>query len=75
MFFLMQGVECCSSTSIGFHRVINEEQYKMDFLMYNLKKSRIKFGENQYIDDYTILLRYFSIIKFEFFLNLKEIKM
>jgi hypothetical protein len=39
----LKGKYCCSKTAIGFHKVVNEEQYKMEYLVYNLKKSSFKF--------------------------------
>jgi hypothetical protein len=40
--FVLQkkGKECCSETAIGFHRVTNEEQYKMHYLMYSLRNDK-----------------------------------
>ena len=36
--FFHKGKNCCSTTAIGFHRVTNEEQYKMEYLIYELNK-------------------------------------
>jgi hypothetical protein len=45
-----KGKDCCSTTAIGFHRVTNEEQYKMEYLMYWLNKQyKIESSKNQYL--------------------------
>ena len=40
---MIKGKECCSNTAIGFHNVKNEEQYKMEYLLYNVHPKNYKF--------------------------------